>query len=550
MSEKIIEQMVLNLSNPANEYGRNNLRDLILVLHESGKTPNTIYNVLHMIGVEKQKAFEAIEMYIPKTKIEENSKMGLKEKLEASKEILSNLDKLSSEDDSLKKVAKELSEDITMMIGKEKAKMKKEKAKNTEVKLDLKGKLSSLKALTESLGNNFSTSSLKSIVEKYMKIVNSPAYTQPAIAKGLVFETRDYMWIEPVAAIVNEVSSVLESNKVSIQIEEAYSKLKSSNRNQYFSAAFPVLEELLTMEETEVLENGGYALSSHTWIPEIKAIVEHINYLNKDLSADVNHVINKKYSAVVEHNGGFVFNVNGSSYIVKDGEINTFDARTLGAAYLTMIAVQESAKFSDNKMTFYKGNHIYEVVLNESGRSFMVDNRQLLFSEKSQLKNLLVSTCHFDVNEMHGTDVLVAAYEHADKFVELDFVQNIQPRHKSGVVVNVMRLNENIYINKINTAMKTNNFIKAESATKAVEIVKEFINYDITSSVQDLLEEDVKKTVIVESRKNEILDKINFLKEQKSVLAKEDVKNEYIVEANKLITEEIEKLQSDFNSIL
>jgi hypothetical protein len=151
---------------------------------------------------------------------------------------------------------------------------------------------------------------------------------------------------------------------------------------------------------------------------------------------------------------------------------------------------------------------------------------------------------------MHGTDVLVAAYEHADKFVELDFVQNIQPRHKSGVVVNVMRLNENIYINKINTAMKTNNFIKAESATKAVEIVKEFINYDITSSVQDLLEEDVKKTVIVESRKNEILDKINFLKEQKSVLAKEDVKNEYIVEANKLITEEIEKLQSDFNSIL
>ena len=98
--------------------------------------------------------------------------------------------------------------------------------------------------------------------------------------------------------------------------------------------------------------------------------------------------------------------------------------------------------------------------------------------------------------------------------------------------------------------MKTNNFIKAESATKAVEIVKEFINYDITSSVQDLLEEDVKKTVIVESRKNEILDKINFLKEQKSVLAKEDVKNEYIVEANKLITEEIEKLQSDFNSIL
>lgn len=245
MSEKIVEQMVLNLSNPANEYGRNNLRDLVLVLHESGKTPDTIYNVLYMIGVDKQKAYEAIEMYIPKTKIEENTKMGLKEKLEASKEILNNLDKLSAEDDSLKKVAKELSEDITMMIGKEKAKLKNDKAKNTEVKLNLKGKLSSLKSITENLGNNFSASSLKSIVEKYMKIVNSPAYTQVAIAKGLVFETRDYMWIEPVSVIINEIASILESNKVSIQIEEAYGKLKSSNRNQYFSSAFPVLEDLM-----------------------------------------------------------------------------------------------------------------------------------------------------------------------------------------------------------------------------------------------------------------------------------------------------------------
>ena len=141
MSEKIVEQMVLNLSNPANEYGRNNLRDLVLVLHESGKTPDTIYNVLYMIGVDKQKAYEAIEMYIPKTKIEENTKMGLKEKLEASKEILNNLDKLSAEDDSLKKVAKELSEDITMMIGKEKAKLKNA--------LDIKNTPSSISSIKE-----------------------------------------------------------------------------------------------------------------------------------------------------------------------------------------------------------------------------------------------------------------------------------------------------------------------------------------------------------------------------------------------------------------
>ena len=127
MSE-INEGLNLAYSNPANNFGSNNLRDLILVLHESGKNQETIYNVLNMIGVDKQRAYEAIECYIPK---QTNTviKMELKEKLEASKEVLNKLDSLSSEDDSLKKTVKELTENIDMLIGKEKAKSKKENAK-------------------------------------------------------------------------------------------------------------------------------------------------------------------------------------------------------------------------------------------------------------------------------------------------------------------------------------------------------------------------------------------------------------------------------------
>jgi hypothetical protein len=146
--------------------------------------------------------------------------------------------------------------------------------------------------------------------------------------------------------------------------------------------------------------------------------------------------------------------------------------------------------------------------------------------------------------------MLVAAYEHADKFVELDFVYSINHRHKHSLTANIMRLGENIYINKINKAMAINEFFKAENATKAVQIVKEFINFDISSVVEDLLSEDVKSAKILESKKNELFDKINFLKEQKSELSKEDMKNQYISEANKLITEEIEKFEKELNTLL
>lgn len=544
------EGLNLAYTNPADNYGSNNLRDLILVLHESGKDQEMIYNVLNLIGVDKQKAYEAIECYVPKQTQNTVIKMELKEELEASKEVLTKLDALSSEDDSLKKTVKELSENIEMLLNREKAKSLKENAKNTEMKLDLKGKLASLKTITEGLSSSFHTSSLKSIVEKYLNVANTSNYSQPIIAKGLISETKDYMWIESVAAVINEMSTFLRDNAIAVQIDETYNKLRSSNRNQYFSQAMPVLEELMTLSESEIRESGKYKLTAHTWIPEIKAIVEHINVLSKDANPTNDHIVVKKYSAVVEQEGSHIFHVSGSTFKMDQGEISKIDPRQIGAAYLTMIAVEENARFSENKMTFYKGNHIYEIQLNESGRNFFVDGRELLFSEKAQLKNLLVSTCHFDLNEMSKTDLLVAAYEHADKFVELDFVNSIEHRHKKGLTANIMRIGENIYINKINKAMAMNEFFKAENATKAIEIVKEFINYDITLLVEDLLSEEVKNKRVVESMKNDLFDRINFLKEQKNELSKQDTKNEFISEANKLITEEIEKFQKELNTIL
>jgi hypothetical protein len=544
------EGLNLAYTNPADNYGSNNLRDLILVLHESGKDQEMIYNVLNLIGVDKQKAYEAIECYVPKQTQNTVIKMELKEELEASKEVLNKVDALSSEDDSLKKTVKELSENIEMLLNREKAKSIKENAKNTEMKLDLKGKLASLKTITEGLSSSFHTSSLKSIVEKYLNVANTSNYSQPIIAKGLISETKDYMWIESVASVINEMSTFLRDNAIAVQIDETYNKLRSSNRNQYFSQAMPVLEELMTLSESEIRESGKYKLTAHTWIPEIKAIVEHINVLSKDANPTNDHIVVKKYSAVVEQEGSHIFHVSGSTFKMDQGEISKIDPRQIGAAYLTMIAVEENARFSENKMTFYKGNHIYEIQLNESGRNFFVDGRELLFSEKAQLKNLLVSTCHFDLNEMSKTDLLVAAYEHADKFVELDFVNSIEHRHKKGLTANIMRIGENIYINKINKAMAMNEFFKAENATKAIEIVKEFINYDITLLVEDLLSEEIKNKRVVESMKNDLFDRINFLKEQKNELSKQDTKNEFISEANKLITEEIEKFQKELNTIL
>ena len=85
MSNTTNEQLVLNYSNPAMNFGSNNLRDLILVLQESGKDQETIYNVLNLIGVPKQRAYDAIEEYTTKKTKDKVKEMGLQEKINLSK---------------------------------------------------------------------------------------------------------------------------------------------------------------------------------------------------------------------------------------------------------------------------------------------------------------------------------------------------------------------------------------------------------------------------------------------------------------------------------
>jgi len=519
MLNKTNEQMVLSYSNPANNYGSNNLRDIILVLHESGKEPETIYNVLNMIGVDKQKAYEAIEMYIPK-KIE--IKMEIKET--SKSEITEN--------------------SMMMMTGKPKGKKKVEEA------LDIFGRASKIKDIASSLPSNYQTVAIKYLCEMYMLNANNPGYIHSDLAKQLISELNQYTWIQPIADVINELMSSMKDHATSIHLYETYLKLKSSHSNQYFGNAINELEGMLELTESEIRETGKYKLTSYTWIPEVKSMVQHINSYNNDLSENSEHVVIRKFSPVIEHDNGYVFNLYGSSYLVKDNEISRIDPKQLAAQYLTLLSVEESFKFDQNKMTCYKGKNTYEITISESGKTFTLDGRELLFKEPAQLKNLLMSTANFGINEMAQIDMMVEAYENADKFLELDFVQSIQPRFKNGVTANVMRLGENVYINKINKSMNVNEFFKAKDATDAVKLVKEFINYDISPIMQDLLQEDVKIKSVIESKKNELLDKITFLKESKSELSTQDLSNPYLQEANKLINEEIEKFQKEFNSIL
>ena len=218
--------------------------------------------------------------------------------------------------------------------------------------------------------------------------------------------------------------------------------------------------------------------------------------------------------------------------------------------YLTMIAVEEACTFVDgNKLTYSKGSHLFEISNGVDGTIFKHSDKVVEFKDESELRTYLAHCGAFSINEANTMNMLAVAYNHITDYVELDFVQSIKSSIHEGVEVNVITLGDNVYLNRINPSMNVNEMIKVDNGSKAVELVKEYVDYDISLSVTNLLEGEAKIEAEFEEAKMKVVDKINFLKEKKAEIMEKDQELDAIKEAAAMIQGEINKSESELNRL-
>jgi hypothetical protein len=101
---------------------------------------------------------------------------------------------------------------------------------------------------------------------------------------------------------------------------------------------------------------------------------------------------------------------------------------------------------------------------------------------------------------------------------------------------------EGFYINKVNPGMKLNEMIKINTATETVDIVKEFINFDISPVLSEKLISENNEKAIEENKRKDLTDSISFLEEKKSEVEaaiKKLGETEELTEALNLLAEEL-----------
>jgi hypothetical protein len=123
-----------------------------------------------------------------------------------------------------------------------------------------------------------------------------------------------------------------------------------------------------------------------------------------------------------------------------------------------------------------------------------------------------------------------------ESYTYLDFVACFEGNSNT---VDLMKVENNIYVSRFNSENRIAKFFKAENATSALAYVKEQTGKDASEFLVEFLEtesvEIAEKAKTIMSYESTIV----FLKEQRELLANADKRNAEIKAADKLINEEI-----------
>lgn len=542
----------------------NNLQALIQEYAKSGKSREQIAIILDKMGIIPELIEGGINMYYPKKttiKMTIKEKFNLEGRINTLKEAMKSYSVDSTKGYYIGQIT-EICDRYLKPIVAEASQVKIDEAiaKINDLKQSLVEYNAAVNECKKEMKPDEINAVLQTINEQQIALTNYTNTQKNAsvnktshaiIAKQMIRELKAFDWLNPVGQFIMEVEKALTENSLGVVIEEAYAALDTSNSRGYYKVGLDKLNELRSMSESDMRKAVSAELGSLRWVPQVNAVYEHNIQLSKDINDDTNNVVIKRHSYVVEHADGILFSLNSQPYYVKENVIIPFDVNKVNALFLTLMAVEETFRIDAGEAITSRGNNVFSMALDKNQKViFKFNGKVLEMKDGNALRQFLVTTGGYRLNEQATVNTIVATYENLGSIKELDFVRSITSRRHNGLQYNVMKMNESIYINKINAYMGRNIFEKYETAEDAVKEVKEALNYDISNMVIEQLAAEKQANAKIEEEKAEILDKILFLKEKREELSKADQANPAIKEATTLIVSEIEKFQKMYNNIV
>jgi len=232
--------------------------------------------------------------------------------------------------------------------------------------------------------------------------------------------------------------------------------------------------------------------------------------------------------------------LNGRVFEINETEVSEIENIT-EINLRNAINAFETFEFTSNSINWYNGSATFSYSLNEG-----TFNHNSMIIEGNTFTDHVLAAGTVRYENKAKAELFESIPSLLQNFVVLDIVACFEGNNNT---VDLFKLDQNVYVSRFNTVNRIAKFFKADGADSAIQYVKEQTSQDATEFLSDLLE-----TEEVEAGENQQLiekyqDVVDFLKDQRGLLAEADKTIEEIKAADSLINGEIREWESKIKAL-
>ena len=356
------------------------------------------------------------------------------------------------------------------------------------------------------------------------------------IARNLYTKLSQSTWLNPISELREYIMESYNNSKWYFRISESIERT-SNQKGKLMESLNSDLVSLLN--ESDVKSKFSVVAAKHPWSTDAKAIVNEMNAEDKKVASTSNGKVVSVLSPVLESEEGLTFHLHGKNYIYNGTDIT--EANVTDPRFFDITEGLNMFSRNGNILSLH-GENGKSLEYNITEGTLTMGKVDMTNYSIIELKESLLATNFSGYRNQWQNDKICKFFESVDLIAEMDNFTTVQNQEFLDVFLTMIGVNEGIYINKVNPGMNLNEMVKIDTATETVEIVKEFINFDISPILSErLLAEDNEKA-IEENKRKDLTDSISFLEEKKSEVEaaiKKLGETEELTEALNLLAEEL-----------
>lgn len=512
---------------------KNGMRMIIRELFKSGKSVNQVYAIGIQMGLRPETMLEEISMlkdessavapspdfqYTPEqvsqflTLYTESKKTNLMKNLTVA-DVIEKIDSLSAslaelkETESLNHTVSKIQESVS------------------SIRSYLDKKLQSIQNLMESYSQTLENSlklygkdskfykNLTEKLEKEIDSLNRSAEVEKIRVIYFLESLSTFREILPVKSILEWRNFVVNENWKIFKLFESYLRLEGSNSS--FNDSFARREIVSILEKQEITSEDITKLSKFRWVKPIENfLIESASYDNTLIAKGDAYTV-EPISYIVETNEGFIFRLDGRNFILESNSVREYTESVEDNFFVHLNEfLSSNVRRNEDDLVIYHNNKKLSINLKENKISIGSISSDIKDTES--VKRVIRESMFVGLRDRSMMDSILYLIERLDKVVSLDFVTSIYSHKDPKVKVNFIKFNESMIVNRISSFLKKNDVSVVESATVAQTLIDEYIKFDISNSVKDLLESEKLESLKKQEEIAKITDDLKFLEEKKN----------------------------------